>query len=96
LTGLWEEILDMRPIGVNDNFFDLGGHSLAGARIIGEIHRQRGIELPLRVLFESPTVAQLSAVIKDGWKQNTRSGDQNWQYLFELQTGCLRFESEGC
>jgi thioesterase domain-containing protein/acyl carrier protein len=87
LVALWEEVLDIRPIGVDDNFFDLGGHSLMGARIIGEVHRQYEIELPLRALFEAPTIAQLAASIKIGWKEKGRSGGKNWQYLFVLQTG---------
>lgn len=87
LVALWEEGLDFRPIGVDDNFFDLGGHSLAGARIIGEIHRQYGTELPLQALFEAPTIAQLAVAIKDGWKKKTRFGDRAWHYIFELQAG---------
>ena len=87
LVALWEEVLDIRPIGVDDNFFDLGGHSLLGARIISEVHRQCGTELPLRALFESPTIAQLAGGIKNGWKKKNRHGGKDWTYLFELQTG---------
>jgi amino acid adenylation domain-containing protein len=87
LVALWEEVLDIRPIGVDDNFFDLGGYSLMGARIIGEVHRQYGIELPLRALFEAPTIAQLAASIKIGWKEKRRPGGKDWKYLFVLQAG---------
>jgi thioesterase domain-containing protein/acyl carrier protein len=87
LVALWEEVLDIRPIGIDDNFFDLGGSSLLGARIIGEVHRQYKIELPLLALFEAPTIAQLAHSLKTGWKEKSRPGGKTWQYLFVLQTG---------
>jgi amino acid adenylation domain-containing protein len=87
LVALWEDVLDVRLIGVNDNFFDLGGHSLAGARIISEVHRQYGMDLPLQALFAAPTIAQLAAGIKEGWRKKSRAGGRDWKYLFELQAG---------
>ena len=60
IAEVWEEILQVQGIGIFDDFFDLGGHSLKAASLAGRIERRFGIELPLRELFRAPTVAGLS------------------------------------
>ncbi|WP_204803995.1 condensation domain-containing protein [Mycobacterium riyadhense] len=60
LTTLFSETLNITPIGINDNFFDLGGHSLSATRLIARIRTELATEVPIRVIFESPTVAQLA------------------------------------
>jgi len=60
VADAWEAVLGVRP-GAHDNFFDLGGHSLRATQVIGRIRRAFGIDLPLRALFEDPTVAGLAA-----------------------------------
>ena len=62
LAKIWAKILqlDQDQIGIDDNFFHLGGHSLTAVRLIGPIHKNFGIELPLSQLFESPTIRELS------------------------------------
>lgn len=60
IAGIWSEILGMEKVGVMDNFFDLGGHSLLATQVISRINETFGVELPLRALFESPTVSGLS------------------------------------
>jgi acyl carrier protein len=65
LVQIWEDILNIRPIGIHDNFFDLGGHSLAAMRAVSQVIKQFQLELPLQSLFQSPTIAQMAAVIME-------------------------------
>jgi amino acid adenylation domain-containing protein len=64
LATLWSEVLRFSPIGVHDNFFELGGHSLMAIQVISRVRNHFGVELPLRVLFENPTVADLCVAIE--------------------------------
>jgi hypothetical protein len=52
-------------VGVDDNFLDLGGHSLAATRIVSRVINEFQIELPLQVVFQSPTVARMAGVITE-------------------------------
>jgi amino acid adenylation domain-containing protein/non-ribosomal peptide synthase protein (TIGR01720 family) len=60
LTNIWQEVLLKEKIGIHDNFFELGGHSLLATQVISELRDAFEVELPLRTLFEAPTVAELS------------------------------------
>ncbi|MEH1861773.1 MAG: amino acid adenylation domain-containing protein [Nostoc sp.] len=68
LAAIWAEVLGLQQIGINDNFFELGGHSLLATQIISRIRSAFSIELPLRYLFEAPTIASLAQVIEIGQK----------------------------
>ncbi|HEY6168610.1 MAG TPA: alpha/beta fold hydrolase, partial [Verrucomicrobiae bacterium] len=64
LTKIWEEVLGIQPLGVEDHFFDLGGHSLMAVRLIARIEKTIGRRLPVAAIFQSPTVAQLAGVLR--------------------------------
>ncbi|MDF1813787.1 MAG: amino acid adenylation domain-containing protein [Verrucomicrobiales bacterium] len=63
LARLWDEVLQCGAAGVNDNFFTLGGHSLAGLKLFTRIHKEFGVNLPLATLFQAPTIQLLSEII---------------------------------
>src|SRR5215213_4860732 len=70
ITAIWQEVLGLPNLGVHDNFFDLGGHSLLATQIISRMRTQYGIEVPLRRLFEEPTIEGLArAVVRSQLEQ---------------------------
>ncbi|WP_414542084.1 amino acid adenylation domain-containing protein [Nostoc sp. CCY0012] len=64
LAGIWVKILGIEQIGIHDNFFDLGGHSLLATQVISQVRKAFGLEIPLRYLFASPTIAKLAKNIE--------------------------------
>jgi amino acid adenylation domain-containing protein len=63
IARIWREVLERDQLSIHDSFFDLGGHSLLATRVVAKINEALEVELPLRRLFELPTVAQLAAAI---------------------------------
>ncbi|MDP2604350.1 MAG: AMP-binding protein, partial [Deltaproteobacteria bacterium] len=63
LAKLWAEVLSLDKVGIHDNFFDLGGHSLAASRVISRVIQTFQLELPVKALFDAPTVAEMAAII---------------------------------
>jgi acyl carrier protein len=63
IAGIWSDLLDVIQVGIYDNFFDLGGHSLMATRLISRLREALQLELPLRSLFEAPTVIGLTELI---------------------------------
>jgi amino acid adenylation domain-containing protein len=64
LVEIWEKVLAVKPIGIGDNFFDLGGHSLLVVRLIAQIERKLSVNLPLSAVLQAPTIEQLALIVR--------------------------------
>lgn len=72
LADLWSKVLDVEPVGLHDDFFELGGHSLLAAELLDTLSREFGVNVPARVLYLQPTVAELA----DAMEQLPAAGDE--------------------
>ena len=63
IARIWAEVLSLDEVGIRDNFLELGGHSLAASRIISQLLRSFQLELPLKALFDCPTVAEMAELV---------------------------------
>ncbi|HJY05721.1 MAG TPA: phosphopantetheine-binding protein, partial [Bryobacteraceae bacterium] len=64
ITGVWEHLLGVEPIGVYDKFFELGGHSLLAIQLLARLREIFELDLPVQRIFEAPTVAQFAESIE--------------------------------
>jgi amino acid adenylation domain-containing protein len=71
LSNIWTDILHLRRVGLHDNFFDLGGYSLLATQVVSRIRETFKVELPLRSLFESPTIAELGQSVDAALQSET-------------------------
>ncbi|HEX6903705.1 MAG TPA: amino acid adenylation domain-containing protein [Thermoanaerobaculia bacterium] len=75
LAGIWEEVLGIGPVGVHDDFHELGGHSLIALRVLSRVRQALGSELPLRAIFDAPTVAKLAVRILESETRRAEGDD---------------------
>ncbi len=90
VAGIWAQVLGVDQIGVEDNFFDLGGHSLLGIQLITQLGTAFQVELPIRSLFDSPTVAALANRVEELKRGNRGDKEAPWTSLVPIQAGGLR------
>ncbi len=84
LSGIWAEVLGAQQVGLDDDFFDLGGHSLVGVRLLAKIKKTYQVNLELAVLFEARTVRQFAEVIRK-LKQPASAEQKPWSTLVPIQ-----------
>jgi acyl-CoA synthetase (AMP-forming)/AMP-acid ligase II/acyl carrier protein len=79
LANIWAAVLGLDRVGMHDNFFNLGGHSLAATRVVSQVIKQFQLELPLQSLFQSPTITEMAAVIEA--HQGKKVGEVNLERM---------------
>jgi amino acid adenylation domain-containing protein len=80
LAQIWEDLLNVRPIGINQSFFALGGHSMLAVRLMARIRQQLGHDLPISVLFQAETIEKLAVFIAQ-----QSGGAVRWSPLVPIQ-----------
>src|SRR5262249_26735972 len=75
LAKIWAEVLGMDDFGIHDNFFDLGGHSLAATRVVSRVIEDFQLDLSMKFLFDSPTVAEMALVLSQ--RKPKQVGEEN-------------------
>ena len=85
LADIWTGVLKVGRVGVHDNFFELGGHSLLATRLVSQIRRELKVELPLRVIFEKPTIESLALHLLEQQAKATHP-DEIYELLAELDS----------
>jgi acyl carrier protein len=75
IAAIWKEVLGLEYVDRNDNFFDVGGHSLNATRIASMVREAFSVELAVRTIFEAPTIAELAARLKNAAAAGSSDGD---------------------
>ena len=76
IAVIWQEALGIDHVGIHDSFARLGGHSLLAVRIVAELRKAFQVDLPIRVLFEAPTVAEFVRAHQEGDPRSSRTADR--------------------
>jgi amino acid adenylation domain-containing protein len=91
LVDIWEQILDIRPIGTHDNFLELGGHSLLATQIVSRVLDAFQVEMSLLSLLESPTIADMAAVITEN---QSKGGLEDLEHMMSALESLTDQEAE--
>jgi acyl carrier protein len=74
VAGIWAQVLELERVGIDENFFELGGHSLLATRVMSRIREAFHLDLPVRVLFEAPTIGRVTqSIVKLAEEENQRN-----------------------
>jgi acyl carrier protein len=84
LTEIWTQVLKRDQISVHDNFFDLGGHSLLATQLIARVREAFQVSVPLRQLFENPTIAELAVTVTQ-WQAEQLAAEAMEGLLAEVE-----------
>ena len=79
LARIWSDVLEREPIGLDDDFFDVGGHSLLAIRVAARVRRDFGVDFPLRELFARRTIRRLALLLPPAPAVLTASGSETEQ-----------------
>ena len=79
LSQIWAKVLFLEQVGIHDSFIELGGNSLAATQVISQVMKKFQVEIPLRSLFEAPTIAKMAAVITE--HQGKQLGEKELEHL---------------
>ena len=85
LAAIWEKVFDMKPIGIDDNFFDLGGTSIIAVNLFAKIEQAFKYHLSLVVLFQCPTIAQLAKMLSQLDQQEPTEQSVSWSTLVPIR-----------
>ncbi len=80
LLSLWQKLLGISQIGIHDDFFEIGGHSLKAVGLMAEIRKDKGLKIPLATLIQHSTISKLAPLIQDGSNQG------HWSCLVPIRT----------
>jgi amino acid adenylation domain-containing protein len=101
LCSIWCEVLELDEVGIDDNFFDVGGHSLSGMRVLARVRRDLRVDIPIRRLFDHPTIGELAVEVarkaeqaNQGTKPVEVSNGESSSLLDVLRTGLRALSSE--
>jgi acyl carrier protein len=82
LAGIWAQVLGLDQIGIRDNFFDLGGHSLRAIQVVSRIRSMFEVEFPIAAFFDQPTIADLAVAINKSTIGTDRDGEEYQEFEF--------------
>ena len=76
LAGIWADVLGLERVGIDENFFEIGGHSLTATRVVSRIRRDLGADAAVRGLFEAPTIAELACLVRQAGSVNSTGANK--------------------